>query len=163
MINLADSAYLRAKEDYLMGINFSRALTLKYGPSVSNYMRSSDRTVISVGRVMTCVLGMVVRREREIRGIRQNAVLPRDRYIWYPAGISIDGRMARRWKEARYYGTPCLYKENGFKERKDAEALIAWLWERENGNENSGVMQSEVATRSGRGFNGRIILRREPF
>ena len=64
--NLSDAAYLRAKEDYLMGINFSRALTLKYGRSISNYLRE-DRTVISVGRVMTCVLGMVVRREREIR------------------------------------------------------------------------------------------------
>ena len=62
-------AYLAGKRSYLMGINFSRALTLKYGPSVSNYMRSSDRTVISVGRVMTCVLGMVVRREREIRNL----------------------------------------------------------------------------------------------
>ena len=88
--HLADSAYLRAKEDYLMGINFSRALTLKYGPSVSNYMRSSDRTVISVGRVMTCVLGMVVRREREIREFVKT---PFYRVIgtFGPAGISIDG------------------------------------------------------------------------
>ena len=64
--NLANAAYLRAKEDYLMGINFSRALTLKYGNHVKNYLRR-DRAVISVGRVMTCVLGMVVNREREIR------------------------------------------------------------------------------------------------
>ena len=141
--HLADSAYLRAKEDYLMGINFSRALTLKYGPSVSNYMRSSDRTVISVGRVMTCVLGMVVRREREIREFVKT---PFYRVIgtFGPAGISIDGEW-RAVEGSRYYGTPCLYKENGFKERKDAEALIAWLWERENGSENSGVMQSEVS------------------
>ena len=141
--NLSASAYLRAKEDYLMGINFSRALTLKYGPSVSNYMRSSDRTVISVGRVMTCVLGMVVRREREIREFVKT---PFYRVIgtFGPAGISIDGEW-RAVEGSRYYGTPCLYKENGFKERKDAEALIAWLWERENGSENSGVMQSEVS------------------
>ena len=141
--HLADSAYLRAKEDYLMGINFSRALTLKYGPSVSNYMRSSDRTVISVGRVMTCVLGMVVRREREIREFVKT---PFYRVIgtFGPAGISIDGEW-RAVEGSRYYGTPCLYKENGFKERKDAEALIAWLWERENGSENSGVMQSEIS------------------
>ena len=141
--HLADSAYLRAKEDYLMGINFSRALTLKYGPSVSNYMRSSDRTVISVGRVMTCVLGMVVRREREIREFVKT---PFYRVIgtFGPAGISIDGEW-RAVEGSRYYGTPCLYKENGFKERKDAEALIACLWERENGSENSGVMQSEVS------------------
>ena len=64
--NLSDSAYLRAKEDYLMGINFSRLLTLKYGNSISNYLKTKY-SVISVGRVMTCVLGMVVRREREIR------------------------------------------------------------------------------------------------
>ena len=136
--HLADSAYLRAKEDYLMGINFSRALTLKYGPSVSNYMRCSDRTVISVGRVMTCVLGMVVRREREIREFVKT---PFYRVIgtFGPAGISIDGEW-RAVEGSRYYGTPCLYKENGFKERKDAEALIAWLWERENGSENSGTI-----------------------
>lgn len=64
--NLSASAYLRAKEDYLMGINFSRLLTLKYGNSISNYL-GHKYTVLSVGRVMTCVLGMVVRREREIR------------------------------------------------------------------------------------------------
>ena len=64
--NLGDAAYLRAKEDYLMGINFSRVLTLKYGLPVKNYLKR-DRAVISVGRVMTCVLGMVVNREREIR------------------------------------------------------------------------------------------------
>lgn len=64
--NLSEAAYLRAKEDYLMGINFSRVLTLKYGRSISGYL-GKDRVVISVGRVMTCVLGMIVRREREIR------------------------------------------------------------------------------------------------
>ena len=64
--NLSASAYLRAKEDYLMGINFSRLLTLKYGNSISNYLKTKY-SVVSVGRVMTCVLGMVVRREREIR------------------------------------------------------------------------------------------------
>ena len=110
--HLADSAYLRAKEDYLMGINFSRALTLKYGPAVSGYMRS-NRTVISVGRVMTCVLGMVVRREREIRDFVKT---PFYRVIgtFSPQGISLDGE----WKAvegSRYYGTPCQYKENGFK------------------------------------------------
>ena len=62
--NLSDAAYLRAKEDYLMGINFSRVLTLKYGRNISNYLKT-DRTVVSVGRVMTCVLGMIVRRDRK--------------------------------------------------------------------------------------------------
>ena len=123
--HLADSAYLRAKEDYLMGINFSRALTLKYGPSVSNYMRSSDRTVISVGRVMTCVLGMVVRREREIREFVKT---PFYRVIgtFGPAGISIDGEW-RALEGSRYYGTPCLYKENGFKKEESAKQLITEL------------------------------------
>ena len=65
--NLSASAYLRAREDYLMGINFSRLLTLKYGQNISNYLRTGKNTVISVGRVMTCVMGMVIRREREIR------------------------------------------------------------------------------------------------
>ena len=74
--NLSASAYLRAKEDYLMGINFSRVLTLRYGNSVSNYLNTKYQA-ISVGRVMTCVLGMVVRREREIRDVCENSVLPR--------------------------------------------------------------------------------------
>ena len=73
--NLSDAAYLRAKEDYLMGINFSRALTLKYGYQIKNYLKA-DKCVISVGRVMTCVLGMIVKREREIRRFCKNAVLP---------------------------------------------------------------------------------------
>ncbi len=123
--NLSESAYLRAKEDYLMGINFSRALTLKYGPAVSNHMRKSDRTVISVGRVMTCVLGMVVRREREIREFVKTPFY-RVLGTFGPDGISIDGEW-RAVEGSRYFGTPCLYKENGFKEKKDAEELISWL------------------------------------
>ena len=124
--NLSASAYLRAKEDYLMGINFSRALTLKYGPSISNYMKT-DRTVISVGRVMTCVLGMAVKREREIREFVKT---PFYRVIaaFGPEGIPLDSEW-RAVQGSRYFGTPNLYKENGFKERKDAEALIAYLLE----------------------------------
>ena len=126
--NLASSAYLRAKEDYLMGINFSRALTLKYGPSISNYMRT-DRTVVSVGRVMTCVLGMVVRREREVRDFVKT---PFYRVIgtFGPEGFTLDGE----WKAvegSKYFNHPCLYKENGFKERKDAEELIDYLSSKE--------------------------------
>ena len=67
--NLSASAYLRAKEDYLMGINFSRLLTLKYGQNISNYLRTGKNTVISVGRVMTCVMGMAVRRSRDLGNI----------------------------------------------------------------------------------------------
>lgn len=122
--NLSASAYLRAKEDYLMGINFSRLLTLKYGPSISNYMKT-DRTVLSVGRVMTCVLGMVVRREREIRDFVKT---PFYRVI---ADFDSQGmKFGCEWKAAegsRYFNSPFLYKENGFKERKYAEDLIAAL------------------------------------
>lgn len=122
--NLSASAYLRAKEDYLMGINFSRALTLKYGPVISGYTRS-NRTVVSVGRVMTCVLGMVVRREREIRDFVKT---PFYRVIgtFGPAGLTIDGEW-RAAGDSKYFKHPCLYKENGFKERKDAEELVSFL------------------------------------
>lgn len=126
--NLAASAYLRAKEDYLMGINFSRLLTLKYGPSISSFMKT-DRTVLSVGRVMTCVLGMVVRREREIRDFVKT---PFYRVIgnFDSRGMNFDGE----WRSAegsRYYQSPHLYKENGFKERRHAEELIAALRQQE--------------------------------
>ena len=124
--NLADSAYLRAKEDYLMGINFSRVLTLRYGNSVSNYLRSKYQA-ISVGRVMTCVLGMVVRREREIRSFVKT---PFYRVI---GRLSLEGEnFEGEWRAAegsRYFQSPRLYKENGFKEKKDAEELIQYLEE----------------------------------
>lgn len=124
--NLADSAYLRAKEDYLMGINFSRVLTLRYGNSVSNYLRSKYQA-ISVGRVMTCVLGMVVRREREIRSFVKT---PFYRVI---GRLSLEGEnFEGEWRAAegsRYFQSPRLYKENGFKEKKDAEELIQFLEE----------------------------------
>lgn len=122
--NLAASAYLRAKEDYLMGINFSRLLTLKYGPTISSFMKT-DRTVLSVGRVMTCVLGMVVRREREIRDFVKT---PFYRVIgnFDSNGMNFDGEW-RSAKGSRYFESPYLYKENGFKERERAEELIAAL------------------------------------
>lgn len=119
--NLSEAAYLRAKEDYLMGINFSRVLTLKYGRSISNYLKK-DRVVISVGRVMTCVLGMIVRREREIREFVKT---PFYRVL---AGFEIDGFLFDgEWRvreESRYFNSPALYKENGFKEEKTAKELI---------------------------------------
>lgn len=126
--NLSASAYLRAKEDYLMGINFSRLLTLKYGQTISNYLKA-DRTVLSVGRVMTCVLGMVVRREREIRDFVKT---PFYRVIAsaQSQGMSFDAE----WKSvpgSKYFQSPVLYKENGFKERKTAEELIAFLSEKQ--------------------------------
>ena len=122
--NLADSAYLRAKEDYLMGINFSRVLTLRYGNSVSNYLNSKYQA-ISVGRVMTCVLGMVVRREREIRSFVKT---PFYRVLSSIAleGEHFDGEW-RAVERSRYFQSPYLYKENGFKEKKHAEELIRML------------------------------------
>ncbi|BCN32123.1 DNA topoisomerase [Anaeromicropila herbilytica] len=123
--NLSDAAYLRAKEDYLMGINFSRVLTLKYGQSVSNFLKSEKRAAISVGRVMTCVLGMVVRREREIRAFVKT---PFYRVVstFSLSGKEFDGEF-RAVEGSKYYNTPMLYKENGFKERIYAEKLIEEL------------------------------------
>ena len=122
--NLSSSAYLRAKEDYLMGINFSRLLTLPYGRAVSGF-QNTDRTVISVGRVMTCVLGMVVRREREIRSFVKT---PFYRVLLTEelAGRTFDGEW-RAVEGSAYYQSPLLYKENGFKKEEDAKALIAQL------------------------------------
>lgn len=119
--NLSASAYLRAKEDYLMGINFSRLLTLKYGPTISGYMKT-DRTVLSVGRVMTCVLGMVVRREREIRDFVKT---PFYRVIgnFQSGEMNFDGEW-RSVEGSRYFQSPYLYKENGFKEKERAQELI---------------------------------------
>lgn len=121
---LSDAAYLRAKEDYLMGINFSRALTLKYGDSIKNYLKR-ERAVVSVGRVMTCVLGMVVKREREVREFVKT---PFYRVIGkFKIGEQeFDGEW-RTWEESIYFNSPLLYKENGFYKEKDAKELIAVL------------------------------------
>lgn len=122
--NLSASAYLRAKEDYLMGINFSRLLTLKYGNSISNYLQT-NYTVLSVGRVMTCVLGMIVRREREIREFVKT---PFFRVI---STVDVEGQTFegewRAVKGSRYFESFDLYKENGFQKREEAEELIAYL------------------------------------
>lgn len=122
--NLSSAAYLRAKEDYLMGINFSCLLTLKYGNTISNYLRT-NYTVISVGRVMTCVLGMVVKREREIREFVKT---PFYRVLgsFLLQGKSYEGEW-RAVEGSAYFQSPKLYKENGFLKKEDAEALMAWL------------------------------------
>ena len=122
--NLGASAYLRAKEDYLMGINFSRLLTLKYGNSISNFLQTKY-SVVSVGRVMTCVLGMVVRREREIRGFVKTPFY-RVLSTIDAQGHTFEGEW-RAVKGSRYFESYDLYKENGFKERKKAEELIQYL------------------------------------
>lgn len=138
--NLAASAYLRAKEDYLMGINFSRLLTLKYGSVIANCLKQ-DRAVISVGRVMTCVLGMVVRREREIRSFVKT---PFYRVL---AEVRIPGSeqavFSAEWRAvpgSRYENHPCLYRENGFRKKEDAEALISFLQAGDPANLPEGVL-----------------------
>ena len=127
--NLSDAAYLRAKEDYLMGINFSRLLTLKYGNSITNYLKGEWKS-INVGRVMTCVLGMVCNREREIRGFEKTP------FYRVMAKTDIHGRkIDTEWKSqktSKFFKSPLLYKENGFKEKTTAQALIRAL--EENGN-----------------------------
>ena len=125
--NLAASAYLRAKEDYLMGINFSRLLTLKYGSSISSFLKADRNTVISVGRVMTCVLGMVVRREREIRNFVKTPF-----YRVIGTFLSQDMKFDAEWRITEgslYFQSPKLYKENGFKAQEDAGLLIDRLKE----------------------------------
>ncbi len=122
--NLSASAYLRAKEDYLMGINFSRLLSLKYANSICNYLRTGYQA-ISVGRVMTCVLGMVVRREREIREFVKTPFYRVLAKFLLPAG-PFEGEW-RAVEGSPYYQSPKLYKENGWKNKEDAENLIQHL------------------------------------
>ncbi|MCI9439750.1 MAG: type IA DNA topoisomerase [Ruminococcus sp.] len=138
--NLSASAYLRAKEDYLMGINFSRLLTLKYGDSISRYLHKEKSDAISVGRVMTCVLGMVVRREREIREFVKT---PFYRVV---STVEANGQTFEgEWKAikgSRWFESFDLYKENGFKERKKAEELVAYL--REGQQQSSQPLSCQV-------------------
>jgi len=122
--NLSEAAFLRAKEDYLMGINFSRALSLRYSYDLSSYLGGKYHA-IAVGRVMTCVLGMVVRREREIRDFVKTP------FFRVLASLSWQGRSFEgEWRAvegSRCFQSPKLYKENGFREKKDAEELIRFL------------------------------------
>ena len=122
--NLSSAAYLRAKEDYLMGINFSRALTLKYSNSVKQFLKT-DKAVISVGRVMTCVLGMVVSREREIRSFVKTPF-----YKMVASFVVNNVTYEGEWKvtsDSKFAGYSKLYKENGFLEKEDAEQFLLSL------------------------------------
>ena len=122
--NLSAAAYLRAKEDYLMGINFSRALTLRYSYGIKSFLKK-DKCVVSVGRVMTCVLGMVVNREREIRDFVKTP--------FYRVLVSLDCNGTfydgefRAVEGSKYFESPVLYKENGFKKEEDANELIKYV------------------------------------
>lgn len=120
--SLAHSAYLRAKEDYLLGINFSRLLTLIYARHLSNFLKT-DKVVIAVGRVMSCVLGMVVDREREIRSFEKKKFYKINGEFIKSEGESYEGE----WKAlegTRYFNSPLLYNDTGFNKREDAERLI---------------------------------------
>lgn len=122
--NLSDAAYLRAKEDYLMGINFSRILTLKYGSLVQNSLRSSKWSAISVGRVMTCVLGIVVRREREIRDFVKTPFYKVSAV--FGDELKIEGGF-KATEGSKYFESPLLYKDIGFLKPEDARAFIAYI------------------------------------
>ena len=118
--NLGKSGIMRTIEDYAMGINFSRVMSVKYGNLLNNAAGTQSYTPIAVGRVMTCVLGMVVIREREIRNFKET---PFYRIVGKFSDAGIEGE----WKAvegSKYFESPLLYKENGFREEKDAQALI---------------------------------------
>lgn len=137
--NLSAAAFLRAKEDYLMGINFSRILTLKYGRNVANFLKL-DRAVLSVGRVMTCVVGMVVNREREIRNFVKTPFYKVSARC-KNQGMFIDGE----WKvneKSEYFNSPMLYKDNGFRERIYAQKLTEHVEEAANTNGREAIVLS---------------------
>jgi len=137
--NLSAAAFLRAKEDYLMGINFSRILTLKYGRNVANFLKL-DKAVLSVGRVMTCVVGMVVNREREIRNFVKTPFYKVSARC-KNQGMFIDGE----WKvneKSKYFNSPMLYKDNGFRERIYAQKLTEHVEEVANTNGREAIVLS---------------------
>ena len=122
--SLSESAYLRAKEDYLIGINFSRLLSIIFGRRIAKQV-NEDKMVISIGRVMTCVLGMIVSREREIK----NFVKTKYYKIIGKFGEEISSFKAE-WKvteNSKMYNSPRLYNENGFKKEEDAKEFIKSL------------------------------------
>lgn len=124
--NLATSAYLRAKEDYLMGINFSRLLTLKYSNTLANLLKK-DRVVLSVGRVMTCVVGMVVRREREIRNFQKTVFYKIVAKLSFENNANFIEGEFRATEGSKYLNSPKLYKDNGFLKKEDADIFISEL------------------------------------
>ena len=123
--SLSDSAYLRAKEDYLIGINFSRLLTIIYGRRAATKL-NEERISISVGRVMTCVLGMIVSREREIRNFAKTTYYK----VVGEFGDEQSGSLKAEWKvteKSKMFESPKLYNETGFKKIEDARDFIASL------------------------------------
>lgn len=121
--NLGKSGIMRTIEDYAMGINFSRAMSVKYGNLLNDAAGTKSYTAIAVGRVMTCVLGMVVIREREIRNFIETP-------FYRIVGKFTDAEIEAEWKtteESAYYASPLLYKENGFAKEEDAKAFLESL------------------------------------
>ena len=121
--SLSDSAYLRAKEDYLIGINFSRLLSIIYGRRVAKQI-NEEKITVSVGRVMTCVLGMVVSREREIRNFVKTS------YYKVIGEFGGDKTFKAEWKvseKSKMFESPKLYSDNGFKKEDDAKEFIVSL------------------------------------
>ena len=121
--NLGKSGIMRTIEDYAMGINFSRAMSVKYGNLLNDAAGTRNYTAIAVGRVMTCVLGMVVIREREIRNFVETP-------FYRVVGSFTDANIEAEWKVvegSKYFESPLLYKENGFKKQESAENLIQEL------------------------------------
>lgn len=118
--NLSDAAYVRAIEDYAIGINFSRGLSCKFGYEFNKKIKSSKYKPISVGRVMTCVLGMIVDKERAIRDFK---VTPFYR-------LEADTGFTSSWKAVKgsyFFESPLLYNDTGFKTKEDAEKLLRVL------------------------------------
>ena len=118
--NLGFSGIMRSIEDYAMGINFSRVMSVKYGKLLNDAAATNSYTAIAIGRVMTCVLGMVVNREREIRNFKETP-------FYRIVGDFTDANIEAEWKAvegSKYFDSPKLYKENGFKEKEDANTLI---------------------------------------
>ncbi|MDO4283485.1 MAG: DNA topoisomerase [Clostridia bacterium] len=122
--SLSDAAFLRAKEDYLIGINFSRLLSLIYAKDLAKKL-NEDRVVISIGRVMTCVLGMIVKREREIRDFKKV------NFYKIQGTFGVEGQsFLGEWKsteKSKVFESPKLYSENGFKKKEDALKFIDYL------------------------------------
>ncbi len=143
--NLSSAAYLRAKEDYLMGINFSRVLSLKFGNYIASFLNKKYYS-IAVGRVMTCVLGMVVRREREIRDFKKTSFYK----VYCNIKLKSEEKsyLSGEWKvneKSHYYNSPYLYKDNGFKEKERAKELIAYI---ENEEDNKIALISSLSKKT---------------
>lgn len=123
--NLAASGYMRAIEDYSMGINFSRVLSVQYGKALNDAAGTKTWKPVAVGRVMTCVLGMIVKREREIREFTETP------FFKILAGLKQeDTEFSAEWKAvegSKYYASPILYKDNGFLKEEDAKKFIEEL------------------------------------